>query len=60
MSNQQDDLHLSQLSLPFDFKIQCNNYRMSPKKSNAVPHEVTVKEDKKWTSSLLKSAKDAI
>ena len=31
MSYQPDEQQLSQLSLPFDFKIECNQYHMSPK-----------------------------
>ena len=53
-----DKQQLSQLSLPFDFKIQCNQYHMSPKKSTAFPHEVTVREDRKKAQSLLKVAND--
>ena len=43
----QDEQQLSQLSLSFDFKIQCNQYHMSPKKPIAVPYEVPVMEDRK-------------
>ena len=42
MSYPQDEQYLSQLSLPFDLKTQCNQYHMSSKKSKAVPHEVTI------------------
>ena len=40
-------LQSSPLSISFDFKIQCNQYHKSPKKSKAVPHEATVREDRK-------------
>ena len=59
MSYPQNEQQLSQLSLPFDFKIQCNQYHMSPKKSTAVPHEVTVREDRKHAQSSLNVANDA-
>ena len=54
MSYGQGEQQLSQLSLPFDFKIQCIQYHMSPKKSMAVPHEVAVREDRKNAQSSLK------
>ena len=51
---------ISQLSVPFDFKRQCSQYHMSPKKSKAVvPYEVTIREDRKKVQSLLKVAIDA-
>ena len=59
MSYPQDEIQSSQLSLPFDFKIQCNQDHMSPKKSMAVPHKVTVREDRKDAQSLSKEANDA-
>ena len=37
----------SQLSLPFDFRIKCNQYQMSSTKSNAVPNEVIIGYDRK-------------
>ena len=46
----QEEQHCSHLSLPFDFKIQ---YLMSSKKSKAVPHEVTIKEDRESAHHFL-------
>ena len=45
----QEEQHLSQLSLPFDFKIQCNHYHMLLKKSNAGFNEVIIREDRENT-----------
>ena len=59
MSYPQEEQHLSQLSLQFDFKIQCNPYHMSLNKSKAVPHEVTVRGKRKNEQSSLKAANDA-
>ena len=47
MSYGQDEQQSSQLSLSFDFIIQCNKYHMSPNKSMAVPRKLTVREDRK-------------
>ena len=58
-SYQQDEQQWSQLSLPFDFKLQCNQYHMSPKKSRVVPHEVTVRENRKNAQSSSKIANNA-
>ena len=57
MPYQPDEQQLSQLSLPFDFKIQYNQYYMSLRKSRAVPYEETVREDRKHAQSSLKVAK---
>ena len=55
-----EEQHSSQLSLPFDFKIQCNQYHMSSKTSKAVPTEVLIREDRERTHHyLLIAAKDA-
>ena len=57
----QEEQHLFQLSLPFDFKMQCNQHHMSSKKSKAFPNEVTARKDGENTHhSLLKAAKDAL
>ena len=37
-SHPQEEQHFYQLSLPYDFKIQYNQYQMSSKKSQAVPN----------------------
>ena len=55
----QEEQYLSQLSLPFDFKIQCNKYHMSLSKSKAAPHKVTIREDREKAQSSLKVANDA-
>ena len=54
----QEEQYLSELSIPIDFKIQCNQYHMSPKKSKAVPNEVTINQTEN-AQSLLKAANDA-
>ena len=46
-SYSQEEQHWSQLSLLFDFTIQCNQYHMSSKKSKAAPNEGTIREDRK-------------
>ena len=46
-SYQKEEQQSSLLKLAFGFKIQWNQYQMSPKKSKAIPHEVTVREDRK-------------
>ena len=40
----QEEQHLSLLSLPFDFKIQCSKYHISSKEPNAVSNEVIIRE----------------
>ena len=50
---------MSQLSITFYFKIQCNQYHLSPKKSRTVPHEVTMNDIRKNAQSSLKIANDA-
>ena len=57
MSYQQDEQQLSQLSVPFDFKIHCNQYHTSPKKSRTVPHEETIREDRKIAQSFIEHSK---
>ena len=43
----QDDQHSSQMSLPFDFKIQCNQYHVPSKKSKTIPTEVSMRKERK-------------
>ena len=51
----QEEQQLSQLLLPFDFKMQCNQYHMSSKKLKAVPNELIIREGRENThhSSLI-------
>ena len=42
MSHPQEEQYSSHLSLPYDFKIQCNQYHLSPKMSKADLHEVNI------------------
>ena len=49
----EEEQQLSQLSLPFDVKIQCNQYHMSLKKSKAIPNEVIIREDREDTHHSL-------
>ena len=59
-SHPQEEQHLSQLSLPFDFKIQCNKYVMSSKNLKVVPYKLIIREDRENTHHyLLKAAKDS-
>ena len=56
----QKEQYPSILSLPFDFKIQYNQYDLSSKKLKALPHEVTIGEDRENAHHpLLKEVKDA-